>query len=884
MRFKPATTLLTALALFAWTGVSAGASPMAPTHAPQAKNAIAAAVSGSWTTYHHDNARTGFDSTQPAATGATTGWVSPTLDGAVYNEPLVYNGLVYVGTLSGTVYALNQSDGTTAWFRNLGAPQTGGWTCGNISADGILGTGVIDAVAQRVYYVTFLHSTLSYWLFGLDLATGTIQVQTEIKPTGFTWQTQQERGALAMSKDGTHVYVPFGGRAGDCTPYHGWVEGVSTDNTIKTLETYMTPSIGEGFWAAGGVVVDDSTGKVIVTTGNAMPKSACSAATESDAIIRLSATLAKEDQFQPADWNPNWCFIDMDLGSASSVLISPTLAFQSGKWGTGFLVNPANLGGVQGEKFPTPKPQTYAEANVCLGNHSDATFGSFAYAAPYVYMECEGHGIVALQVNTSTPSFSLCDATCAAPSWNTGSGSFGPPIVAGGIVWAADINSGGLSGFDAASGTPVFQSGGFAVTHFTTPSEAGGQIFVSSDTVVRSFNMIAGCSSVTLSAAPPTSAPTGTTVMLTAAASGPNCVSPQYQYWMRPAAGAWTMLADYSSSSTYNWTSTTVPGGYFLSVHARALASSAPFESLATIPYTLTSTICTLVSASAAPPSPQPVGTGVTITASGSGCPNPRYQFWLLPPGGTWTISQPYSSSGTFNWTTTGLTAGTWRWSVWVRDAASSNSYDVYYGGTAYVLTTTACTSVTASAAPASPQLAGTPVTITASASGCPNPRYQFWTLAPGGAWTIVQPYSPSATFNWNTSPPAGTYRYSVWFRDASSAAGYDTYFPGTTYVLTTTPCASVTASAAPASPQAHGTPITITASASGCPSPRYQFWILAPGGSWTIKQAYSGTATFNWNTTGLAAGTYHYSVWVRDASSANSYDTYFPGTAYVLT
>jgi hypothetical protein len=77
---------------------------------------------------------------------------------------------------------------------------------------------------------------------------------------------------------------------------------------------------------------------------------------------------------------------------------------------------------------------------------------------------------------------------------------------------------------------------------------------------------------------------------------------------------------------------------------------------------------------------------------------------------------------------------------------------------------------------------------------------------------------------------------------------------------------------------------ITITASASGCTNPRYEFWILAPGGSWTIAQPYSSTATFGWNTTGLPAGTYSYSVWVRDASSAASYDAYFPGTAYVLT
>ena len=148
-----------------------------------------------------------------------------------------------------------------------------------------------------------------------------------------------------------------------------------------------------------------------------------------------------------------------------------------------------------------------------------------------------------------------------------------------------------------------------------------------------------------------------------------------------------------------------------------------------------------------------------------------------------------------------------------------------------------------------------------------------------------MQAYSSSATFTWNTTPPAGTYRYSVWVRDASSTAGYDTYFPGTAYTLTTTPCTSASASATPASPQTAGTTVTITASASGCSNPRYEFWVQTPGSStWTVVLAYSSSATFNWNTTGLPAGNYRYSVWVRDASSGAAYDAYFPGTAYTLS
>jgi hypothetical protein len=56
------------------------------------------------------------------------------------------------------------------------------------------------------------------------------------------------------------------------------------------------------------------------------------------------------------------------------------------------------------------------------------------------------------------------------------------------------------------------------------------------------------------------------------------------------------------------------------------------------------------------------------------------------------------------------------------------------------------------------------------------------------------------------------------------------------------------------------------------------------------LAQAYSPSATFNWTTTGLPAGTYRFSVWVRDASSAGATSTSlgtfdaFVGASYTLT
>jgi hypothetical protein len=213
------------------------------------------------------------------------------------------------------------------------------------------------------------------------------------------------------------------------------------------------------------------------------------------------------------------------------------------------------------------------------------------------------------------------------------------------------------------------------------------------------------------------------------------------------------------------------------------------------------------------------------------------------------------------------------------------------------------CTSASIVASPASPAASGTRVLFTAASASCPNPRYVFWMLAQGSSrWQLVQPYSTSVSFQWNsTGAASGTEQFGVWARDASSAGttcssfGCNDAVAGIPYAVTTPSCASVTISAAPASPVAHGsgTQVTFTAAAAGCsnPNPLYEFWMLPAGSStWILVRGYSTSATFQWNTNGAPAGTEHFGVWVRDASSPgvnNSsmgrYDA-LVGTTYTLT
>jgi hypothetical protein len=301
-------------------------------------------------------------------------------------------------------------------------------------------------------------------------------------------------------------------------------------------------------------------------------------------------------------------------------------------------------------------------------------------------------------------------------------------------------------------------------------------------------------------------------------------------------------------------------------------------------------TMCQSLSASSTPAAQAAVGTAVSMTASAAGCldSSPQYEFWLRYPGTSCCqLAQAYSTNPTFNWATTGLAPGAYTIAVWTRDAKSagafSNSFGRYDAYTIfqYTLSSTAptpCSSVAGSSTPPSTTGIGIPVTITGSASGCPNPLYAFFMLTPGSStWQPAQAYSSSATFHWNTSgQTAGVYHFSVWARDTSSVGSsgnvlgrWDAY-TSIAYTLTVpTPCTSSIASAAPPSTATAGTAVTITGAASGCPNPNYQFFMLTPGSStWQLVQAYSAAAAFHWNTTGLSAGVYRFSVWARDASS----------------
>jgi hypothetical protein len=249
-------------------------------------------------------------------------------------------------------------------------------------------------------------------------------------------------------------------------------------------------------------------------------------------------------------------------------------------------------------------------------------------------------------------------------------------------------------------------------------------------------------------------------------------------------------------------------------------------------------------------------GTQLMFTASSHGCLNPRYAFWIQSPDGTWHFKQDFPSA-TYTWDTTAL-VGVYNIHVWVN--VYGNSYDAVGSGT---VTITKCTAGVVTPASASQQV-GTTVNFTASSSGCVNPRYAYWVQYPDMSWHFARDFG-AAAFAWSTAGLApGVYNVHVWVNTAGT--GYDSFGTST---ITLTGCA--TASIAPPTvTQAHGTTVNLTASSTGCTSPRYAYWVQYPDTSWHFVRDF-GAAAFAWNTTGLGAGVYTVHVWAN--VMGNSYD-----------
>lgn len=427
-----------------------------------------ASTTSDWTVYHRDVGGSGAGPAGLNLSPVSVAWTSPTLDGDLYGEPLVWNKTIYVATENDTVYALSVSTGAVVWSRHLATPVPSDvLPCGNISPTvGITSTPVIDPGHKEIFTVAdeWVSGKARHELYGLNATTGAVELSQSADPVGAGTKAILQRASLTL--DGTNVVFGFGGNYGDCSTYHGWVESVpETGGTASFFKVDSGSGESQGaIWMGGGAPVVNSSGDVWVAAGNGSITSSSGRYDDSDSVLELSPSMKLMQYFAPSDWFSDNAK-DYDLGSSVPAVLPNGLVVQAGKSQTAYLLKASSLGGIGGQLDDV--------TGIC-GNDVG---GGIAFSGNTVYLPCE-NGLMAVATYPKTGTMRVL--------WQTSTGAGGPPILAGGFLWT--ISGGTLYALSPKTGASEQRlSIGASATDFPTPSVGDGLVLATSATQVHAF-------------------------------------------------------------------------------------------------------------------------------------------------------------------------------------------------------------------------------------------------------------------------------------------------------------------------------------------------------------------------------------------------------------
>ena len=179
----------------------------------------------------------------------------------------------------------------------------------------------------------------------------------------------------------------------------------------------------------------------------------------------------------------------------------------------------------------------------------------------------------------------------------------------------------------------------------------------------------------------------------------------------------------------------------------------------------------------------QEVATTVSFTAGSAGCATPQYQYWVQFLDGSWQMQRPFSTDPHWVWNTAGLKPGVYTVHAWANQVGDSTATWEAIGSS--TVTLTGCASAALSPASGSSSAGGV-IAFTATSTGCSLPVYEFWLQDPSGNWQMVQGFSTSNTWQWNTAGwPRGNYSIHVWANQQGADTNALETFGGASYTLT---------------------------------------------------------------------------------------------------
>jgi hypothetical protein len=385
-----------------FTGTSATLS-----HTANLALTVGAAAGANVTTYHNDNARDGWYSSETTLTpqnvnSTTFGKLQElAVDGHVDAQPLYVSGLsisgqthnvLFVVTEHGSAYAFDADAGTQLWQVSSllsGETTSDDHGCGQISPEiGITDTPVIDRSAGAngtLFFVAMSKDSGGNYhqrLHALDLTTGAEQsgspseIQATFPGTGygstngnqvFNPGSYAERVGLLLMNG--QIYMAWTSHC-DQDPYTGWLMAYSESTLKQTGVLDVTPNgpssphwaNGEGaIWMAGFGLAGDTSGNIYFLDANGTFDSTIASngfpaqGDFGNAFLKVSTTnntLAVADFFAPNNLQSE-SDNDEDLGSGGAMLlpdltdangVTRHLAVGAGKDANIYVVNRDNMG------------------------------------------------------------------------------------------------------------------------------------------------------------------------------------------------------------------------------------------------------------------------------------------------------------------------------------------------------------------------------------------------------------------------------------------------------------------------------------------------------------------------------------------------------------
>jgi len=375
-------------------------------------------------TQHNNNQRTGeqLGETILSPTSLTTLSLRRRfdVDGAIYAQPLVFGGKVYVATTHNVVYAFDPSSSNPLWrtpldarasFPSVQIPCSDlvlGWR-GNIvnffDEIGIISTPVIDSVAGVIYVVALGRPSagfVEHRIFALDTNTGAILGWQTILDNNFSSSSHMQRPGVLLVAG--RLYIAFGSLQ-DSTPYHGAVFCYSVQRsgaavTISELSVFFsgaTTSDECGIWMAGGGLAADDAGNVHFMVGNGTFNAA--AGSYGSSFVKLDPNCNRLDFFCPSN-QAHLSAIDADVGSGGVLLVrrgnGGFYVVGGGKQGKVYVLDANNMGGYRppydgggnggDSTYADPNPSNPAQAEAVVDEREliDQTnrFGHHIHSSP----------------------------------------------------------------------------------------------------------------------------------------------------------------------------------------------------------------------------------------------------------------------------------------------------------------------------------------------------------------------------------------------------------------------------------------------------------------------------------------------------------------------